>query len=80
MAKAAREQSRVLSALPSGERSDMLRRIASALEDKVDDIMAANHEDVQARLTFCFRYTIFVARIAALAAAAAAAGSNSAGN
>jgi delta-1-pyrroline-5-carboxylate synthetase len=48
MARSAREQSRILAALPTEERSAMLRRIADALEAKIDDIMAANQEDIKA--------------------------------
>ena len=48
MAKAAREQSRVLAALPSSERSAVLLRIADALESRIDEILAANQRDVVA--------------------------------
>ena len=48
MAKAAREQSRVLAALSTEERSDILHRMADALEKNLDEIMAANQEDVKA--------------------------------
>jgi hypothetical protein len=48
MAKAAREQSRQLAALPSEERAAILLRIADALEARVDEIMAANQRDVAA--------------------------------
>lgn len=48
MAKAAREQSRLLSALPSEERSAILLRIADALESRIDEILAANQRDVAA--------------------------------
>ena len=48
MAKAAREQSRVLAALPSQERADILHRMADALEANVDEIMTANQQDVNA--------------------------------
>lgn len=48
MAKAAREQSRVLAAMPSKERSDVLLRIADSLEARIDEIMAANQRDVVA--------------------------------
>ena len=48
MARAAREQSRILAALSTQERSDILRRIADALEANIDDIMTANQADVAA--------------------------------
>eukprot|EP00892_Ulva_mutabilis_P000401 jgi/Ulvmu1/10361/UM061_0044.1 len=48
MARAAREQSRTLAALPSDERSAILLRIADALEARVDEVMAANACDMAA--------------------------------
>jgi hypothetical protein len=48
MARAAREQSRVLASLSSQERSDILLRVADALEKNVDEIMRANQQDVNA--------------------------------
>jgi len=48
MARAAREQSRVLAALPSEERAAILLRIADAIEERTPEIMAANAQDVAA--------------------------------
>lgn len=48
MARAAREQSRALAALPTEERSAILLRIADALEERCDEVMAANARDMAA--------------------------------
>lgn len=48
MARAAREQSRVLAALPTEDRSAILLRIADALEERADEVMAANQRDISA--------------------------------
>jgi delta-1-pyrroline-5-carboxylate synthetase len=48
MAKAAREQSRTLAALPSEDRAAILLRIADALESRIEEIMAANQRDLTA--------------------------------
>jgi hypothetical protein len=48
MAKAARAQSRIFSALPTEERSKILLRIADAMENDIDDILAANEKDLTA--------------------------------
>lgn len=46
MARAAREQSRVLAALPSEDRAAILLRIADALEARTDEVLAANKRDM----------------------------------
>ena len=48
MAKQAREQSRILAALPTEERSKILLRIADALESELDEVLAANEKDIAA--------------------------------
>jgi gamma-glutamyl phosphate reductase len=48
MARAARAQSRIFAALPTEQRSQILLRIADALEVHIDDILSANEKDLTA--------------------------------